>query len=91
MTTRAEVQMFGPNEICNLLTSKIEHIGSDTVASFETGRVRGSVFLDLTETDLRELVKPLGERKEIMKLVESYRPTRVSCLEYYYYFYIRIE
>ena len=53
-------------------------IGDDTILSFDKARISGSVFVELTEADLKEIVKPLGDRKSIMKLIRSYQPTRVS-------------
>ena len=35
------------------------------------------MFLDLTESDLRELVMPLGERKALLKLINTYKPVEV--------------
>ena len=63
--------------MCDLLERKVDQLGADTIASFEAARVPGSVFMDLTETDLKEIV---GERKGILKLINSYKPSQVSVI-----------
>ena len=78
MATRTEVLALGTEELCEFLSSELEHLAPDTVESFRSARIRGSVFLDLSEEDLRELVRPLGDRKEIVKLINGYKRSQVS-------------
>ena len=74
MATRAEVESFGVEEICDLLAQRVEDIDPETIATFRRNNVNGKAFVSLTESDLRELVSTLGERKNIQGIVASVQP-----------------
>ena len=78
MATRAEVESLGTEEICDLLAQCIEDIDPETIATFWRNKINGKAFVLLTESDLRELVSTLGERKNIQGIVESVQPKIVS-------------
>lgn len=74
MVTRAEVLVFTPDEVGDLLSSKLQNVGVNAINSFKSNKISGEIFLELNEEDLKELVQPLGERKSIQKLINSYKP-----------------
>ena len=71
MTTRQEVHKLTSHELQEFLKQELD-LCYQTVESFTTNRIDGESFLELSETDLRELVTPLGDRKKIQKLMSSY-------------------
>ena len=78
MATRTELEGFGVEDVCDFLLERVEDIDLDTISAFRQNKVNGKAFLLLAESDLRELVQALGERKIIQKLVESFQPKVVS-------------
>lgn len=74
MATCQEVESWSIEGVCELLLRKIEDIDGDTIRAFTANKVNGKAFVMLTESDLRELVPKLGERKQVQKLVESLHP-----------------
>ena len=73
MVTRAEGLLFTPDEVGDLLSSKLQNVGVNTINS---NKISEEIFLELDEEDLKELVQPLGERKSIQKFINSYVQTK---------------
>ena len=73
MTTGQELQKFTSEQLREFLEEQ-EGLCAQTVQSFVTNRIDGGAFLELNESDLRELVTPLGDRKKIQKILSSYTP-----------------
>ena len=74
MATVAEIKNFGIEELCEFLGSSGE-ISEDGIANFRTNRINGFTFFELNDTDLKELLPLLGDRKLIQRLITSYQPT----------------
>ena len=72
------VKSFTTEDICTLLTSEIKEISEETVASFRNNKINGKVFVTLTESDIKEIGCTLGERKQILSLVTSYKSKEVG-------------
>ena len=51
-------------------------VSADAVENFEKNQVSGSVFLKLTEEDLRELVPLIGVRAGIRDLIKEHQKVR---------------
>ena len=75
MATCNDIQEYSVDQLSDFL--KVKGIGEDILTTLRENRVAGGVFLDLTESDLRELVMPLGERKALLKLINTYKPVEV--------------
>ena len=76
MAARSDILGYSVDELGDFL--KVKGIGEDILSILRENRVGGETFLDLNESDLRELVKPLGERKTLQKLIESYKPSSIA-------------
>ena len=77
MATCEEIESWGTEGVCELLSRKIEDIDKDTIRAFTSNKVNGKAFVMVTENDLKEV---LGERKQMQKIVESLHPKPVSNL-----------
>ena len=78
MVSRAEIQSYSVDDVCSFLAQRVKDLGEDTLSDFRQNRVSGKAFLELTEDDLREIIKPLGERRLVKRLIDSYKPSAVS-------------
>ncbi len=76
METCSDIQEYSVDQLSDFLQDK--GIGEDILSTLRENRVGGDVFLELTESDLRELVKPLGEWKALQKLISSYKPVEAA-------------
>ena len=61
MASRQELMKFTPDELQQLQLD----LCAQTLESFGTNKIEGESFLELRETELRELVTPLGDRKKL--------------------------
>ena len=68
MVSRQELLKFTADELQQYLDQKLD-LCTQTLESFATNRIDGDSFVELRETELRELVAPLGDRKKIQKLL----------------------
>ena len=75
MATRSEVAELSATELRDFLGSRNE-LAEETLQSLFENRVTGKLFLKLTNEDLKEVVKPLGDRKTITSLIEIYQPPK---------------
>ena len=73
MAVRSDILGYSVDELSDFL--EVKGIGEDILSILRENRVGGETFLDLNESDLRELIKPLGERKVLMRLIDSYKPS----------------
>ena len=78
MATKMEVLAFDADRLSQLLQERVASISLETLSSFREQKITGEDFLELTDADLKELVKTLGEKKQIQRVIESYKPTKVS-------------
>lgn len=74
MATRSSDVLRFSEELCSILSEKINVIEPATLETFKSEKITGSTFLDLSESDLKELVSTLGERKAILWLIKEYQP-----------------
>lgn len=65
MATHSSVSGFSPDQVCELISEKIQVIGSETLSNFRAQKITGCAFLELDSEHLKELVGTLGERKAI--------------------------
>lgn len=81
MATRAVLEKFNCEELAEFLSVRLgEEISDDSVVALRDNRVNGRTFLELTDDDLRDVIKPLGDRKTLRRLIDSYKPV-VSCFK----------
>lgn len=73
MATRQEILTFSIQELSDFL-EKFDTLCPETLASLRNNRISGAIFLELCTSDLREIVTPLGDRKEIERIISSYTP-----------------
>ena len=77
MATRCEVEHLAVNELCDLLSQRLQdEVGEATLSAIRENRVNGRSLLELTERELAELVPLLGDRKAIKRFIDSYTPVR---------------
>ncbi len=50
---------------------------TDVLRVLEQNKITGKVFLELTDEDLREMVKAIEDRKALKRLADSYKPQPV--------------
>ena len=75
MATRGELEKLNYEELTEFLSGRIEEdISEDSVVALKDNRVNGRTFLELTDEDLRDIIKPLGDRKTLRRLIDSYKP-----------------
>ena len=73
MESYDEVQKFTVTELCSWLEDK-EDITEDIITAIETNRVNGKTFVDLSDSDLKELFSLFGDRKAVQRIVASLKP-----------------
>ena len=78
MVSRQELLKFTADELQQYLDQKLD-LCTQTLESFATNRIDG----DSRETELRELVAPLGDRKKIQKLLSSYDNVPARTVSFY--------
>lgn len=72
MATRAALEDFGIEELCDFLSSSGK-LSEDTIEKFRYNRISGSTFFELNEADLKELPPILGDRKAVQRMIASYQ------------------
>ena len=82
MVSRQELLKFTADELQQYLDQKLD-LCTQTLESFATNRIDGDSFVELRETELRELVAPLGDRKKIQKLLSSYDNVPARTVSFY--------
>ena len=75
MATKAAIEDFGVEDFCDFLSSSGE-LSEEAVNMFRSNRISGAVFFDLTDTDLKELLPILGDRKVVQRMIKSYQPSQ---------------
>ena len=63
--------------MCGFVSRKLSDVMEDSeevVDELRRNKISGKAFLILTDEDLRELIQPIGDRKALKALVDSYRP-----------------
>ena len=73
MVSQFEIESYSEDELCSFLARRVE-LGDDTLSDFRRNRVSGKAFLELTDDDLWEIIKPLGERRLVKSLIDTYKP-----------------
>lgn len=73
MANRAEVVSFSFEEMASYVKEKLPSTANSAAisAQFVSNRISGSIFLELTEEDLREMIPCLGDRKIVKKLQDQ--------------------
>ncbi len=73
MATLVEVEELSVEDLCRLLSQRYqEELGEATIESIRANRVNRRSLLELTETELLELVPLLGDRKVVKRFINSY-------------------
>ena len=83
--TREEIRRYSVNELHGFLLEKLEgKVDSvDSIAlKFKENKITGSIFLDLTFDDLREILPLIGERKVVKSIVDSFATSVVGSVRY---------
>ena len=66
MATRCEVERLTVDELCELLSQKLQdEVGEATLSAIRKNRVSGRTLLELTEKVLAELIPLLGDLKVV--------------------------
>ena len=72
--SRSEVSQFGVEELFSFLLSELEtDVSTESLSVLKRNRVNGKIFLDLEESDLKEIIPLLGERKAIKSIIDSFK------------------
>ena len=72
MAMRSEVEKLTVLELYDWVLGKLEdEVDEDTVKVLEKNKVNGKSFVDLSESDLKEMFPLLGERKAITRLIDG--------------------
>ena len=72
MTSRKDVLKLFVPDLCDWLFKQLEDdVGGDCIQAIRENQVNGMAFVDLTESDLKEL---LGEQKAIQRIVNRLQP-----------------
>ena len=75
MATRSSVSLLSVEELSSLLSEKVDVLEPGTLEVFKAQKITGATFLELGESDLKEFVPTLGERKAIQRLMKEYQPS----------------
>ncbi len=86
MVTRSEIEGFSVAELCDFIAQNLAHVEDSTEIQreLELNKITGKAFLELTDEDLREMIRPIGDRKALKSLAKSYQPQPVVCKIYTY-------
>ena len=80
MASRPDVSSFTTAQLAEFLAKDGEtKLEADSIANLVDNRINGATLLELDESDLRELLPRMGERKVIQRFISSYKPKQVSC------------
>ena len=77
MATRADIEWFIADELCDFVFEKLKDNVQDVeeiVDELQTNKISGKAFLELTDEDIIEMLKPIGYRKVLIGLVTCYTP-----------------
>ena len=82
MATHAEVESFNVSQLCDFVSNKLQDVVADTedvVDELRTIKITGRAFLRLTSEELWEMIRPVGDRKALSELKDSYKAPAVVC------------
>ena len=79
MATCLEIEVYSVSELCEFVAQKLVHVEdcSEILRALERNRITGKIFLELTDEELQEMVRPIGDRKALKKLANLYKPQPV--------------
>lgn len=80
MATRENVESFTIEEVCELVCNKLEYREGvdDIVDELRSNYINGKTFLNLSQDDIKEMLRPIGHRKALTAIIQSYRPVSVN-------------
>lgn len=74
MGSRSEIAKFSVEELYVFLLDELENdVSSESLAIIKSNRINGRIFLELNESDLKEIIPLLGERKAIKNIIDSFK------------------
>lgn len=74
MGSRTEIAKFSVEELYVFLLDELENdVSSESLAIIKSNRINGRIFLELNESDLKEIIPLLGERKAIKNIIDSFK------------------
>ena len=76
MVTRAELANFSTEQLVEFVGAKLQDAVGDTATIMQElwpNKLTGATLLTLTDAEFRELIPPLGDRKSLKQLVDSYK------------------
>lgn len=74
MGSRTEIAKFSGEELYVFLLDELENdVSSESLAIIKSNRINGRIFLELNESDLKEIIPLLGERKAIKNIIDSFK------------------
>lgn len=80
MATRSEVGSFTVVQLCDFVSRKLQGVvedAEDLVEELRKNKITGKAFLELTTEDLKEMITPIGDRKALSELKDSYKASTV--------------
>ena len=79
MASRKEIESFSPDMLVDHLSVVLDgEISNNALEEIRRNKISGRTFLELKEEDLKELASLLGERKALMRVIQSYKVTTVA-------------
>ena len=81
MSSLREIIISTTLQLCSLLRDRVSSISEESMAITMADKITGEDFLDLTDTELRELIPTMGERKQNRKLTCSVKSLRKVNIE----------
>ena len=79
----SEVTTFSVEELYIFLLRELEDVSSESLDTMKTNRISGKIFLNLKESDLKEIIPLLGERKAIKNVIDSFKAKDKVCIDSY--------
>lgn len=94
--TRELLQGYSITEVSAFLEEKYD-LSAASIQSLSENRINGKMFLMLSDDELKEMMKPLGDRMALKDIIEKFKPSVsfitviqvtaasvYSCFNYYY-------
>ena len=82
MSSLREIIISNTLQLCSILRDRVYSISEESLAIIMADKnIMGEDFLDFTDTELKELIPTMGERKQQRKLICSVKPLREVNIE----------
>ena len=86
MATWANIERYTVDELCDYVSNKWEMSFQDVqeiLDELRSNNITGRSFLELTDDELKEMIKPIGDRKALKGILTSYTSQITTVRQYY--------